>query len=431
MSHDRHRPGAEKCARSEDLAAYLAEELTAGERAGLESHLAACRSCSLELEAVRRTLEALKSVAPARAGRDLAPEVLARLQSEAPRPALWRTVCSAAAALALLLGGTLLLRSTLKSGPGGATAVAERNRPDAREDAVAWLCRTQEADGSWNAERWGGDNRFGVALSSLATLAILGKDSPSPDTLASAGKAARYLIGQQSASGEITPQFDNAPYNHGMATLALLRAFEVLREPALKPPLDQALAVIRKRQRPDGGWGYWEGSARESNLSVTLWQLEALRLAAAMGWDEARPSEQRAVRWVASVASSKGSFGYQQTDDTPKDTDTLTAMGALAVLGSPDKVLPADWGGRVAAKVRKTATDSGTTLDYYRAYFLTAAMKKMQDEKGGPELAMVRNGLVKRQVVTGDGSGSWDPDAQWGNVGGRVYATAMASLSLQ
>ena len=58
-------------------------------------------------------------------------------------------------------------------------------------------------------------------------------------------------------------------------------------------------------------------------------------------------------------------------------------------------------------------------------------MKKMQDEASASQLAVLRGTLVDRQVALGSQKGSWLPDDRWGGVGGRVYATAMASLSLE
>jgi hypothetical protein len=39
--------------------------------------------------------------------------------------------------------------------------------------------------------------------------------------------------------------------------------------------------------------------------------------------------------------------------------------------------------------------------------------------------------LVTGQSRRGAADGSWDPIGVWGEVGGRVYATAMATMTLQ
>ena len=43
-----------------------------------------------------------------------------------------------------------------------------------------------------------------------------------------------------------------------------------------------------------------------------------------------------------------------------------------------------------------------------------------------------RDGIVRRQRTTGHATGSWDPDeSQYGTHGGRIYCTALATLSLE
>lgn len=438
MKRKHTAPGtdAAACRFSAEAAAFHAGELADPDRRAFELHLAACPVCARELESIRRTMDELQALAPAKAGRDLAPRILARLgEEQARRPALAFPPAYAAAAAALLLlagiAACWVLRRSHPGSPsaGGAEVAGAGKTAGAPSDAVVWLCRTQQPDGSWSAREWGGDRRYEVALSSLAALAILQGGKLSEEQLAAVRSAAGYLLEQQNPAGEFAAAAGSSPYNHGMATLALLRSYEVLRDESLKPPIDKALQVIRARQMPEGGWGYWGEKTPESNLSVTLWQVEALKLAVAMGWEDARPQVQRAVRWIVSVADGRGQFGYRQSADFPAGPDTLTAMGALAVLNTPDKVLPPGWREKIVAKVQATASD--TVLDYYRAYFLTAAMEKMQDEASASQLARVRESLAKRQVADGPQRGSWDPDRQWGSVGGRVYATAMASLSLQ
>jgi hypothetical protein len=44
----------------------------------------------------------------------------------------------------------------------------------------------------------------------------------------------------------------------------------------------------------------------------------------------------------------------------------------------------------------------------------------------------VRDRIVQKQQTKGHKLGSWDPvDSQWGTYGGRVYCTALATLTLE
>jgi len=403
-------------------------------------------------------IERLKSLPTLRVSHDLAPEILAKVRAEVGQSALthcssrrlggifsetlparrrllqWRRVYSlaAAAALVLLLGGLWL---------------AGTKPLDPAVRAAAWLCQTQEPDGSWSAAKWGGDSHFEVALTGLSLMTLLEDSGPSRDCDLSIDKAVAYLIRSQQENGQFGELFASAPYNQGIATLALGKAFRGMGAPpmshgqdaratkheALRLALDRAIAAICARQYRDGGWGYSNEARPASNLSITLWQIEALRLAAAQGWPQARPVVERGLRWMAGVAADDGSFGYRTSGDTPGGaSQTLTAMGAMSLLDpahiglvSPDR--------RVAIKsqMQRLASTPGPDLDYYRRYFLAAALKKMDEEPAHRGLAAIRQELVTRQVRRGGEAGSWKADDRWGSSGGRIYATALASLSLR
>ena len=55
----------------------------------------------------------------------------------------------------------------------------------------------------------------------------------------------------------------------------------------------------------------------------------------------------------------------------------------------------------------------------------------MQNKAWGKWNQDMKRVLIKLQRSGGDADGSWDPNTQWGNRGGRVYSTAMATLTLE
>ena len=92
---------------------------------------------------------------------------------------------------------------------------------------------------------------------------------------------------------------------------------------------------------------------------------------------------------------------YRRAGDFPSGTQTLSAMGALAVLDAHDKAISPGRREMLCAKVREAAMSSIGTLDYYRAYFLTAALKEMPDEASVDQRAMIRGSFVSSQVALG------------------------------
>ena len=392
-----------------------------------------------------KVMAILKSVSPVNVSHDLAPEILARVRTmRTTRITVWRLVIPLAAAVALLLGGLWMMREP---------------RMDPGQQAIAWLCHTQESDGSWSTAHWGGDKHFEVALTGLSLMTLLDESSRWTPTSGrrqwldklsgrinrarrsrstqeidrSIGSAIAYLIRCQQKDGQFGESFSGAPYNHGIATLALAKAYETRKDESLRLALDRAVSAICSRQYADGGWGYHQEARPASNLSVTLWQLEALRLASAQGWPQVRPNLERGFRWMAGVASDDGSFGYQARGDTPGGaSQTLTAMGAMSFLDpahiglvSPERRQA------IKARMQRLAASPGADMDYYRRYFLTSALKKMDEESARRGLVALRHDLLSRQDKHGTDTGSWKPDDRWGSAGGRIYATTMASLSLR
>ena len=73
----------------------------------------------------------------------------------------------------------------------------------------------------------------------------------------------------------------------------------------------------------------------------------------------------------------------------------------------------------------------GGRMNFYYWYYATLALYQRQDQAWDRWNAAVQNALVETQVPAGQYAGSWSPETAWGNYGGRVYTTAMATLCLE
>ncbi len=376
-------PAEVMCPRCEDIAAFLADELAIDERVAFEAHLLKCERCSDAVKSARSIVSLLHSAPRAEVSRDLAPAILATLRGQSNTP-LWPRVAGLAAAAAIIitlgLSKAWLSARPRPAAPLASTAPRESEAASATR-ALDWLCKAQEPDGSWSATRWGGDRRFEVALTALPLMALLSSEQPTPEHSTAVAKAVDALMKSQAANGSFGDAFFGSCYNQGIATLALLRAYQRQPDAELKRTIEAAFDVIRITQTASGGWGYL--GSPQPHPAVTLWNVDALKLAAALGIANVQPSLDRGTRWM-------------QEHSSP-----------------PRGATPA------------------SDVDFYQAFFLASVLKQSDDAPSREKLATIRHALLISQVRDGSDSGSWAPDDQWGRVGGRLYSTALASLSLR
>ncbi|MDR2850327.1 MAG: hypothetical protein LBW77_07315, partial [Verrucomicrobiota bacterium] len=121
-----------------------------------------------EADALRAVVRRLRAVPPREPSAGLTGRVLAAVQAErggrAGRRLMFRFVESpfkpwwGAASVAVLLGVASLFH-----GPARGTGA---------EDGLGWLAGQQEADGTWDPARHGGDPAYRPAVTALAALAL-------------------------------------------------------------------------------------------------------------------------------------------------------------------------------------------------------------------------------------------------------------------
>jgi len=368
------------CPQAEDVAAFVGDELPAQEYAAFEAHLAGCEGCAAAVRSTRSVMALLHTAPPEEVAHDLAPAVCARVREER-KIAVWPRLAAFAAAAAVIFA--FVLSKTWLSPAARAPVVVAAGNPQSESLARAldWLCKAQEADGSWSTARWGGDRRFAPALTALPLMALLNAERSTPEQSAAVARAVQSLQDSQAANGSFGGAFFGSSYNQGIATLALLRAYQRQPDAALKRSVESACAVIVSTQATHDGWGYL-GSA-QPHPAITLWNVEALKLADTVGIAHVRSSFDRGTQWLQTLSPAVA--------NVPPPTD----------------------------------------VDFYQAYFLASVLKQSSDAPSREKLAAIREALRTSQVRDGSESGSWAPDDQWGRVGGRLYSTSLASLALE
>jgi hypothetical protein len=318
--------------------------------------------------------------------------------------------------------------------------------------ALAWLAANQEAGGQWDAGKHGaqwdrtrqGSNMRGpmrpdTGVTGLALLAFLGAGHThqGEQYQDNVRRALDYLVRVQAADGNLSggATLYAAMYCHGMATLALAEAYGMTGDAKLLPPLRRAIGYTLAAQiRHDGGWRYRPND--EGGIGDTSqfgWQLMALKAAEVAGLDIPVATSHGMQQFLARVTSGRqgGLAGYRYVPfddggwqpDPPTPTMTAEALFCRLLLGTaPDNPLCQE----AADYLLQNLPGEGQP-DLYYWYYGTLALYRVQGQSWPAWNRVVQKRILNLQ----ERNGSWPPDDRWGSHGGRVFTTAMATLTLE
>lgn len=323
----------------------------------------------------------------------------------------------------------------------GATEESE----EAVERALRWLADHQRPDGSWSFDLeltpCNGRCRHGkpsdedtptpsTAATGLALLAFLGAgythhEGPYQETVS---KGLYYL---KSAAAETQFGYDwqqgGSMYGHGIALLALSEAMQMTKlqgeyDTDLMRYVQSGSFFTTMAQHESGSWGYTPG--RPGDTTLTGWQVLSLLTSQKAGVQLQSGIFKRTLGFLDSVrAGSKFEFGYRSAE--PEPTTTAIALVLLLHLRSQ---LGMTYFDRAFDKI----ADSGPTFtNVYHDYYATMALHHVRHRDWETWNTALRDHLVETQERSGHEAGSWHFQDKWGDVGGRVYTTAMCALTLE
>lgn len=318
---------------------------------------------------------------------------------------------------------------------------------------LAWLVQVQKPAGNWEYD--GGPHRNDhAAATGMAVLAFTGAGQ--------SHKEGRYKQAVQAGVDWLAKDVDMSQgpnrgrfrtvtnmYSQGIASLALLEAYGMTRDPALKSAAQGVVNFIQKAQGPRGSWGYQPGT--DNDTSIVGWQLQALhaaKLAPDLVVDQKVIDKALAFLDFVSPGQVKSTYGYDNPNQAQHAT-SRTAIGLLCryYMNGWRADTPAFAQGAKGLMRKAVTPASGRGLDLYYYYYATQVVRfyggddwKTWNEgpagtdgkrKGG--LADVMLGL---QVKTPTNRGSWDPNIDpnglsFGPQCGRLGTTCMCLLTLE
>jgi squalene-hopene/tetraprenyl-beta-curcumene cyclase len=259
--------------------------------------------------------------------------------------------------------------------------------------ASRFLIGRQDADGAWRSDIYA-TFRDGPALTPLAASALFAcPHSAEPQN--ACRKGAKYLANMVNADGTI----DAGPHGLSYPVYISAQSVVILSRPgneSLRKSRDAWLRYLRERQlteelgwqpadAPYGGWGYCSGLPRkpkpgefgppfiESNLSATVFALDALRAAGVASDD---PAIVKALVFVKRC---------QNFSDNPQERDSCDDGGFFFIYDDPVR----NKAGRADSKDRPRFLSYGsTTADGLRGLLLCGLAMD------NPRVAAARNWLA-------------------------------------
>jgi hypothetical protein len=311
--------------------------------------------------------------------------------------------------------------------------------------ALKWLADNQAADGRWDPRahlagreaniqgrnRQNAGSQADTAMTGLALLAFLGSghthlDGPYRDKVR---RGLEFLMETQAPDGNLggrAAAFEFM-YCHAMAACALSEAFGLTHDERLEEPVRRAVTYTTAAQDPKGGgWRYKPGDPGDT--SQLGWQLMSLKSAELAGIPMSSATRQGVVRYLQRVSSGKsGGLASYRPGEQATHTMTAEALVCWLFLGLA-REHPAC--AEASASLMGNLPDSNASNLYYW-YYATLGMHQLQDEHWPRWNEAVRTALLGHQIKQGPLAGSWDTNDLWAGHGGRIYTTALATLTLE
>ena len=312
------------------------------------------------------------------------------------------------------------------------------------EEAVArglrWLAAHQEDSGRMQFDhtqgpcgghcRHPGTDACSTAATALALLPFLGagqthQEGEHQEVI---HRGLLYLCKQmhlESRGGDFRTPAGNL-YGQALATLVFCEAYAMTQDEELKKFAQAGLDFIVAAQHQGGGWRYEPGAPGDT--TVTGWQLMALKSGQLASLHVPQSTIYRAADFLDSVAARNGAFtgvlyGYQ--DSQPRLATTAIGLYSRMITG---------WH-RSRPKLAEGAiylADVGPAeADMYFNYYATMVLHHFDGPQWPSWNEKLRQRLIAEQAIEGHEAGSWYYPHEHSEVGGRLYNTCMALMTLE
>ena len=333
------------------------------------------------------------------------------------------------------VGGSVALLGHAQDSPKVGADLVTSDAQTAIDRGLEYLAAHQGVDGAFT-DKNGGAN---VAVTALAGLALLaGGHLPGRGKYGqTVARAADYLL-MKGASGTKVGYLQNtegflahgAMYQHGFGSLFLAEMHGTFPDPEkgakVRDMLEKAIALIVKAQNREGGWRYTP-EPTDSDVSVTVAQLMALRAAKNAGIFVDKAVVDKCVEYIRACKLPDGSFMYQKgkhATSSPFPRSAAAIVGLYSAGIYEGEII--ERGLKYLMRYLPTGGRNGNDVRpdhfFYGHYYAALAMWTAGGTYWNEWFPAIRKELLARRGA----SQVWEE-----NYNGTAYGTAMACIILQ
>lgn len=307
---------------------------------------------------------------------------------------------------------------------------------------IVFLMSKQQKDGAIHNQH----NTTSMTALAIMAMSSAGHmiDDPTPQGEA-LRKALAYVLrdDRQEKSGYFGGKDGSRMYGHGIICLMLAEllgmGLDEKQDAVIRKKLRKGIELIiwsQERKKPNntsqfGGWRYTPQSG-DSDLSVTIWQLLALRAAKNAGMPVPKRSIDNAVKYLRVCYHASSNKKRRSTDmksacsyqpgRRPTYASGAAGLLALQVCGqydAPEVTGSANW-------LRNYKPKYESDYFFYGTYYYAQGMY----QRGGKFATHAREQVERLLLKIQRQDGSWQAARGGEQKAGQVYATSMALLSL-
>ena len=232
-----------------------------------------------------------------------------------------------------------------------------------------------------------------------------------------------YLVSRALVMSEGVNLQEGTMYAQGLSAIVLCEAYAMTQDESLREVAQRALDFIDYAQdKRGGGWRYNPGEP--GDITVTGWQLMALKSGQMAHLRVGSPSVHLVDRFLSSVQSEEGAkYGYM--DKSPREGTTAVGLLCRMYIGWPRSH------GALEAGVRHLSEWGPLQDNMYYNYYATQVMRHWDGPLWEEWNVKMRDSLVATQAAAGHESGSWFFEGKHTESGGRLCSTAFAIMTLE